>query len=149
MRLDKLDDVAFGIFDLEVQVAGFAFADFGGDGDVAGGKIGAHLFGVGDDKRDVAKVARTCRRLLVEELDVLVVVDLDEGDVDAAVGVLEVVGFVVAEEAVPESKRFWQIGDEVAGMGDAKNLRPGYGCRLCKEGTGEQHAGQNHGGVLD
>ncbi len=53
----------------------------------------------------------------------LVIVDLDEGDVDGAVGVFEVVGLVVAEEAVPEVEGFGEIGDEVACVGDAEDLR--------------------------
>jgi hypothetical protein len=40
------------------------------------------LFGVGDGEGDVTEVAGASGGLLVKELDVLVVVDLDEGDVD-------------------------------------------------------------------
>lgn len=119
LGFDELDEVAVGVFDLEVEVAGAAFADFGSYGDVAGGEVDSHLFGVGDDESDVAEVALTGWRLLVEEFDVLMIVDFDEGDVDGAVGVFEVVGFVVAEEAVPEVEGFGEIGDEVACVGDA------------------------------
>ena len=37
LGLDEFDEGAVGVFDLEVGVAGFAFAHFGGNGDAAGG----------------------------------------------------------------------------------------------------------------
>ena len=137
LGLDELDEGAVGIFDLEVEVAGFAFAYFAANGDASGGEVGSHLLGVGDDEGDVAEIAGASGRLLVEEFDVLVVVDLDKGDVDGAVGILQVVGFVVAEEAVPEVECFREIGDEVAGVGDAENLRA-LDWRLCEERSGEK-----------
>jgi hypothetical protein len=122
LGLDELDQGAVGIFDLEVALAGAAFADLAVYGDAAGGEVEAHLFGVGDDEGDVAEVTGACGGPLVEEFDVLVVVDLDEGDADGAVGVLEVVGVVVAEEAVPEVEGGGEVGDEEAGVGDAEDL---------------------------
>lgn len=60
-----------------------------------GGEVEAHLLGVVDDEGDVAEMVAGCGGGFVEELDVLVVVDFDEGDAGGAVGLLEVVGFGV------------------------------------------------------
>jgi len=96
LGLDEFDEGAVGVFDLEVSVAGFAFAHFGGNGDAVGGKVEAHLFGVVDDEGDVAEMVARGGGGFAEELDVLVVVDFDEGDAGGAVGFLYVVGLGVA-----------------------------------------------------
>ena len=56
LRFDELDEIAVGIFDLEVEISGSAFTYFWADCDAARGEIGAHLFGVRDDEGDVAEV---------------------------------------------------------------------------------------------
>ncbi len=73
-------------------------------------------------------------RFFGEELDVLVVVDLDEGDPDfVAVFAFEVEAFLIAQEINPEGARFGEIGNIECDVGDPQNL--GTGGRV---GAGKQ-----------
>lgn len=148
LGLYEFNQGAVGVFDLEVAVAGFAFAYGVAGGDAMGVEVEAHLLGVGDEEGDVAEVSGACGRLLVEEFDVLVVVDFDEGDADGAVGILEVVGLVVAEEAVPEVEGFGEVGDEVASVGDAEDFGTLYGLSEERAGEKESQEGDGSGFVL-
>ena len=58
-----------------------------------GGEVSAHLLRVVDDEGDVAEMVAGSGRGFVEKLDVLVVVDFDEGYTGGSIGLLEVVGF--------------------------------------------------------
>lgn len=62
----------------------------------------------------------------LDQLDVLVVVDLDEGGVFGAVGVLDGAGLLESEEALIPATRPVQVGDVVGDAGhsgDARRLR--------------------------
>ena len=57
-----------------------------------------------------------------KQLDVLLVVDLDEGDFERGVGLVEMEGLVVAEEILVEGPRFFDITHPQGDMGHAQDL---------------------------
>jgi len=121
--LDEFDQHAIGVFDLEGVVAHLGFAGAGFDVVALGAQVGAHLLDVVDGEAEMAHHAWWMCRRLVEEFDVLMVVNLDEGDANVlSVWLVEGISDVVAEEVMPEDECLGQVGDEVADMGDAGNL---------------------------
>jgi len=138
LGFDELDDVAVGILDFEAEVSGFCFDDAAADIHASRDEVATHLFHVVYGEGDVVEATGAGGGLRVHEFDVLVVVDLDEGCADGAVGLLQVVGLVVAEEAVPEVEGFGEVGDEVCGVGDAEDLRASNGGLREERGDDEQ-----------
>ena len=61
-----------------------------------GGEVEAHLLSVVDDESYVTQIVTGIGGGFVEELDVLVVVDFNEGYAGGSIGFLEVVGLGVA-----------------------------------------------------
>ena len=68
----------------------------------------------------------------------LVVVDFDEGDAGCAVGLLDVVGLGVAQQALPEVEGFGEIGHEETGVRDAQDVWALDDILRGKAGGGEQ-----------
>jgi hypothetical protein len=78
---------------------------------------------------------------LIEELNVLMVVDLDEGDANVfAVFLGEGILLVETKKVVPERDGLRKIGDKIAHMRDAGDPRAHRTCILCKKGSGKQQS---------
>ena len=118
--LDDFDGVAVGVPDVEVGVFEGAFADFVRHLDAFGGEVGAHCFGVIDLNRDVIQtICAGCEFGI--ELDDLTVVDLDEGEEERAVGLVELEDFFEAEKVCVIGARFFDIVHEEGNMGDPQD----------------------------
>src|SRR5665213_2636978 len=92
----------------------------------------------------MAHHVRRVGRWLVEELDVLVIVDLDEGDADVlAVLFRKRIGLIVSKEVVPEGNRLRKVGHKVPDVRDTCNLRTRRSCLLrAAVRRGEQENGR-------
>ncbi len=75
-----------------------------------------------------------CVGASLKQLDMLMVIDLDEGDANIfAVFLSQRVLFVETKKIVPERDGLRQIGDEVPNVRNAGNLRSRRTSLLCKE----------------
>jgi hypothetical protein len=108
--LHELDGVAVRILHCEVLVPGSARAHLPGHLDAPRCEIVAQAVGVVGIEGDVIELAFP-GRWPVEQLDPLVVVDLDEGDIDRAVRLWQRKGLVEPEQVSIEGPRSGQVAD--------------------------------------
>ena len=141
--LDELDLVPVGILRVEGEGPALAFRGVVRDGHALGLQIEAHGLGIIGLERDLHQPVGV-RGLLREELNELVVVDLDPGEMKAAVGMVEREGFVESEELLVESAGLRDVVHVERHVGDPDQVRAGGGGLLGpKEGgrAGEQRKG--------
>jgi hypothetical protein len=136
--LHDLHVVPVGIDDPELQVADLALADRRRHRQAKRRQVVAHPGRIVGVKRDVVHAAVVARRF-VEQLDVLLVVHLDEGDAIPPIGVREGERLAEAQEILVERPGLGQVADEQGHVGDAQNarcLRGALGWRWRRRGTG-------------
>lgn len=116
--MNQFQSMAIGVGDIEVTVPDTAGGDFVRDFDTAGGEVVAHGIDVVSFDGDVGEAVGV-GLAFGKELDILAVINFDEGEGEGAVGVLEVEGFGVTEEILVKGSCLVDVGDVEGDMGDA------------------------------